>query len=63
MNPCQRFPRLTPGEVREIRQLFTRRAGWTTICEKFGITREHVYALCSYGRPAAPSRHLAIKQD
>jgi len=56
MAPCAAFPRLAPGEVREIRQMFAAHAGLSTICDKFGITRDHVFEVCRYGRQASHSQ-------
>jgi hypothetical protein len=63
MTPSAQFPALTPGEAREIRQMFRSRAGLRTICDKFGVTREHVFALCGYDRCARHSQQQAKRQD
>ncbi|MGA2115995.1 MAG: hypothetical protein ABSH56_14735 [Bryobacteraceae bacterium] len=54
-------PRLTRDEVSEIRQMFRGKAGMQAITEKFGLTREHVLAVCRYGRPQH-SRNEATKR-
>jgi hypothetical protein len=40
------FPKLSPEEVREIRQMFRARAGFPAICRKFGVTADHARHLC-----------------
>jgi hypothetical protein len=63
MTPGAQFPELAPGEAREIRQMFRSRAGLRTICDKFGVTREHVFALCGNNRGARHSQQQAKRQD
>lgn len=62
MTPCDHFPKLGPGEVREIRQMFAARAGFPAICNKFGVSREHVLALCIWRRPGRQSHNEATKR-
>lgn len=63
MTPSTQFPNVTLGEAREIRQMFRSRANLRTICEKFGVTREHVFALCGNNRGARHSQQQAKRQD
>ncbi len=48
--PPAAFPTLSTNEVREIRQMFRARAGFSAICRKFGVTEAHVRHLCLRGR-------------
>ncbi len=57
------FPRLDPAEAREIRQMFGARAGFPAICNKFGVSREHVLALCIRRRPGRQSRNQATNRS
>jgi hypothetical protein len=47
--PPAAHPRLSAGDVREIRQMFRARAGFSAICRKFGVTEAHVRSLCIRG--------------
>ena len=62
MGACAAFPKLDLSEVREIRQMFGVRAGFPAICNKFGVSREHVLALC-IRRPSRQSRNKATKRS
>lgn len=62
MVPGAAFPRLDPAEAREIRQMFAVRAGFPAICNKFGVSREQVLALCIRRRPGRHSLNQATKR-